>query len=189
MWGTKTATIRHAPNVLPRIEAIHGALGTASEFKVYSGLGHTIDEKVWGDLQRFFGTYLLTSTGIQITGTDSNITSEVKIGDMVEFTVHTMVNDNAPVQYRFFTRAGYGELSWGGNQWEMVQDFSSVNSVSVTFDQPGTYFLACHVVHAGDTWKFGDPQTGIAVEVSEPSGTGIQITGASSTISDEYSAR
>jgi len=123
-----------------------------------------------------------TLTGIQITGASSNITTEVQAGNNVQFTVNAIVMDGAPVEYRFFTRAGYGEPDWGGNKWTIVQPYSPNNTVMHTFDVPGTYFLVGHIIYPGETWTFGDPQSGIVVEVSDPSGTGIQITGTSSNI-------
>jgi hypothetical protein len=106
-------------------------------------------------------------TGIQITGTSSNIMMNVVAGDTVEFTVNTVVMEKqAPaVEYRFFVRAGYGEPDWGGNKWTIVQPYSPNNTVTHTFDVPGIYFLAGHVIHPGDTWVFGYPQSGIVVEV------------------------
>ena len=86
-------------------------------------------------------------------------------GDTVEFTVNTVVMDNAAVEYRFFVRAGYGEPDWGGNKWTIVQPYSANNTVAHTFDTPGIYFLAGHVIYPGDTWVFGYPQSGIVVEV------------------------
>jgi hypothetical protein len=123
-------------------------------------------------------------TGIQIIGSESNIVTNVMTGDMVMFRVHalTMQKQVPGVHFRFFTRAGYGEPDWGGNKWTLVQDFSPADSVFVTFDQAGTYFLAGHAERAGEPWAFGDPQTGIVVEVSDPLGTGIQIIGSSSNI-------
>jgi len=120
--------------------------------------------------------------GIQITGTSSNIMTNVHTNNTVQFTVHVAPMPGANRQYRFFTRAGYGQPDWGGNKWTLVQDFSPANSVSVTFDEPGIYFLVGHVERFGETWEFGDPQTGIAVEVSDPLGTGIQIIGTSTNI-------
>jgi hypothetical protein len=123
-------------------------------------------------------------TGIQITGTSSNIMTNVMPGETVEFTVHTMVMEKQapPVDYRFFVRAGYGEADWGGNKWQVVQPYSPNNTVTYTFDVPGIYFLVGHVIYPGETWGFGDPQSGIVVEVSDPLGTGIQIIGSESNI-------
>ena len=107
-------------------------------------------------------------TGIQITGSTSNIMTNVQVGDTVMFTVNAIANASAgTINYRFFTRAGYGitDPAWGGNTWQLVQDFSAMNSVSVLFDTAGTYFLAGHAERAGEAWAFGDPQTGIVVEV------------------------
>ena len=105
-------------------------------------------------------------TGIQITGSTSNITANVQAGDTVMFTVTAIAMDGVgPINYRFFTRAGYGEANWGGNTWTLVQDFGTSNSVSVPFNTAGIYFLACHAEQAGEAWAFGDPQTGIVVEV------------------------
>ena len=104
-------------------------------------------------------------TGIQISGTSSNMISNVMAGDTVEFTVNAIDMDSGPLEYRFFMRAGYGEPDWGGNKWTIVQPYSPNNTVTYTFDTPGTYFLAGHVIHPGDTWAFGYPQSGIVVEV------------------------
>jgi hypothetical protein len=108
---------------------------------------------------------LFRGIGIQITGTSSNIVKNVLAGDAVEFAVHTYVRDNAPVEYRFFVRGGYGEPDWGGNKWQIVQPYSPNNTVTHTFDVPGIYFLVGHVIYPGDTWVFGYPQSGIVVEV------------------------
>jgi hypothetical protein len=91
----------------------------------------------------------------------------VQVGDTVQFTVVAVAEGGETIQYRFFTRAGYGiiEPSWGGNRWTIQQDWSTANSVSVSFDAPGIYFLAAHAERAGEPWAFGDPQTGIVVEV------------------------
>jgi hypothetical protein len=104
-------------------------------------------------------------TGIQITGTSSNITMNVMAGDTVEFTVDAIDMNSGPMEFRFFVRAGYGEENWGGNKWSIVQPYSANNTVMHTFDVPGIYFLAGHVIHPGDTWAFGWPQSGIVVEV------------------------
>jgi hypothetical protein len=106
-----------------------------------------------------------SGTGIQITGTTTNITAPVQTGDTVEFTVNAIDMGSGPHEYRFFVRAGYGEPDWGGNKWTIVQAYSANNRVAYTFDVPGIYFLAGHVIHPGDTWVFGYPQSGIVVEV------------------------
>ena len=49
--------------------------------------------------------------------------------------------------------------------WTLIQDFSTTNSVPVLFDEAGIYFLASHAERAGEAWAFGDPQTGIVIEV------------------------
>jgi hypothetical protein len=94
-------------------------------------------------------------TGIQIIGTSSNIMTNVQMGDTVQLTVN----------YRFFTRAGYGEPDWGGYKWTIVQDYSPANTVEILFDTPGIYFLVGHIEYPDKTWAFGDPQSGIVVEV------------------------
>jgi hypothetical protein len=104
-------------------------------------------------------------TGIQITGAASDITAAIQAGDAVNFTIYAVVMDGGEVHYRFFTRAGYGEPDWGGNKWQIVQPYSPDNTVRHTFDMPGIYFLAGHAEYPGETWEFGDPQTGIVVEV------------------------
>ncbi len=104
-------------------------------------------------------------TGIQITGTSSNIMTKVMAGDTVQFTVNAVVMGGAEVNYRFFTRVGYGQPDWGGNKWQIVQPYSPNNTVSLLFDTPGVYFLVGHVEYPGETWEFGDPQSGIVVEV------------------------
>ena len=44
--------------------------------------------------------------------------------------------------------------------------------------------MAIHSERQGYLWKAGDPQGGFSVEVSDPSGTGIQITGITSNLVD-----
>jgi hypothetical protein len=85
---------------------------------------------------------------------------------MVQFAVNAIVQGGADINYRFFSRAGYGQPDWGGNKWTIVQGYSLANSVMVTFDEPGIYFLVGHIEYPGETWAFGDPQSGIVVEVS-----------------------
>ena len=104
-------------------------------------------------------------TGIQIIGTSSDITSNITVGDTVQFTVDAIVMDDAPVNYQFFLRAGYGEPEWGGNKWAIVQEYSESNTVSILSDTPGIYFLIGQIEYPGETWEFGDPQAGIPVEV------------------------
>jgi hypothetical protein len=111
------------------------------------------------------GTFSEEYTGIQITGSESNIMTTVQAGDTVQFTVYTIAHGEVDIHYRFFTRAGYGEPDWGGNKWTIVQDWSASNTVSVPFNVAGIYFLACHAERAGESWAFGDPQTGIVLEV------------------------
>ena len=41
-------------------------------------------------------------------------------------------------------------LRWPGVLSVPEQDYSPANSVEVTFDEPGIYFLAGHVIHPGD---------------------------------------
>jgi len=107
-------------------------------------------------------------TGIQIIGISSNITSNVMAGETVEFTVHTVVMEKqAPqVEYQFFVRAGYGAPDWGGNKWQVVQGWSTTNSVNIPFDTAGKYFVAVHCETQGNSWERGDPQGGFSVEVS-----------------------
>lgn len=108
-----------------------------------------------------------TPTGIQIIGTSTNLVTGVQVGETVQFTVNALAGVGETIHYQFFTRAGYGldRATWGGNSWIMVQDWSAVNTVSVVFATPGIYFLAAHLERAGEVWAFGDPQTGIVVEV------------------------
>lgn len=108
---------------------------------------------------------MAVETGIQITGIETNLDATVEVGDTVQLTIHTIVQGGAEVHYQFFLRAGYGEPEWGGNRWTVVQDYSPANSVEVTFDEPGTYFLVGHVEYPGETWSAGDPQSGLVVEV------------------------
>ena len=87
-------------------------------------------------------------------------------GDTVMFRIHSIAHASVEMMhFRFFTRAGYGEPDWGGNKWKLVQDFGPTDSVFVTFNEEGIYFLVGHVEQAGEPWGFGDPQTGIVVEV------------------------
>jgi hypothetical protein len=105
-------------------------------------------------------------TAIQISGSESNIMTNVMAGDTVMFRIHAIAHASVEMMhFRFFTRAGYGEPDWGGNKWTIVQDFGPADSVFVTFNEAGIYFLAGHVERAGEPWAFGDPQTGIVVEV------------------------
>jgi hypothetical protein len=106
-------------------------------------------------------------TGVQITGTATNIVSNLRAGDTVQFTVQALGNESVgTITYQFFTRAGYGLENWGNNTWTVVQDWSTVNTVSVPLNEAGLYFIAAHVERAGEPWDLGDPQTGIVVEVS-----------------------
>jgi hypothetical protein len=106
-------------------------------------------------------------TGIQIIGMTTTIVSNVKEGDTVQFTVEALADASVgTVTYQFFTRAGYGLENWGGNTWTVVQEWSAANTVSVPFNEAGIYFLAVHAERAAEPWAFGDPQTGIVVEVS-----------------------
>ena len=92
--------------------------------------------------------------------------TNVTAGDTVMFRTHAIAHASVGMMhFRFFTRAGYGEQGWGGNNWTLVQDFGFTDSVFVTFNEPGIYFLASHAERAGEPWAFGDPQTGIVVEV------------------------
>jgi hypothetical protein len=107
-------------------------------------------------------------TNIQITGTSSSIVNNVRAGETVQFTMHSIVQGEAEVHYRFFIRAGYGEPGWGGNRWMVVQDYSPADSVVVTFDIPGIYFLIGQIEYPGGRWEFGDPQSGMPIEVRPP---------------------
>ena len=84
----------------------------------------------------------------------------------MQFSVDA-VAEGGTAHYEFFLRAGYGldTETWGGNSWQRIQPFSAGNTVTHTFNKPGVYFLACHAERAGEDWSFGDPQTGIVVEV------------------------
>lgn len=108
-------------------------------------------------------------TGIQITGLSSDISDNVIAGDTVTFTATALTSPGmGPLNYRFFTRKGYEMIAdavnpWGGSRWVNQQDWSSTNSVSITFDEPGVYFMAAHFSE-DTTWSAG-PQTGMVVEV------------------------
>ncbi len=106
-------------------------------------------------------------TGIQTTGTTSDITTKVMAGDSVVFTINAsdVGGVGTPLEYEFWTRAGYGEQDWGGNSWERIQAYGAANTVTHTFATPGIYVLSGHIIFQGETWEFGWPQTGIIVEV------------------------
>lgn len=112
-------------------------------------------------------------TGIQITGISTDILSNLSVGDSLQFTINALAEGGATIYYQFFTRAGYGlgtdtvPPNWGGNSWTIVQDWSTTNSVSITFNTPGVYFVAGHLENTPGNWAFGDPQAGIVVEVQE----------------------
>ena len=111
------------------------------------------------------GTPRLTGTGIQITGFSSNVTDLVQVGDTVHLEVNAIFEIGETIQYQFFTRAGYGLPDWGGNTWTIVQDWSADNAADIIFHTAGIYFVVVHCERAGESWEFGDPQTGFAVEV------------------------
>jgi hypothetical protein len=46
-----------------------------------------------------------------------------------------------------------------------VQEYSESKTVSVLFDTAGIYFLIGQIEYPGETWDFGDSQTGIPVKV------------------------
>lgn len=111
-------------------------------------------------------------TGIQITGLSSNIMEGVTAGDTVTFTVNALTATGmGPLNYRFFTRKGYESIAdaanpWGGNKWQLQQNWSTMNTASITFAEPGFYFMAVHFSE-DTTWSAaaGGPQTGMVVEV------------------------
>ena len=69
------------------------------------------------------------------------------------------------MQYRFYSRAGYGQEDWGGNRWQIVQDWGAENEVEYMFFTPGNYYMVGHVVPEGESWEFGDAQGGFNVIV------------------------
>jgi len=104
-------------------------------------------------------------TGIQLTGISTNLVSKVEVGDTLVFTANEVSQGPGTVHYQFFRRAGYGQPGWGGNSWQVMQNWSTSNLVSISFNTSGNYFVAVHCEYAGNSWAAGDPQGGIAVEV------------------------
>ena len=60
-------------------------------------------------------------TGIQITEISTNIVDTVMVGATLHFEATTVAQGPGTVHYQFFIRAGYGQPSWGGNKWTVVQ--------------------------------------------------------------------
>ena len=66
---------------------------------------------------------------------------------------------------KFMPTGTYGIEDWGGFKWSLKQNWSTTNTASITFDTPGRFFVSAHLSET-DEWAFGDPQTGLAVEVA-----------------------
>jgi hypothetical protein len=134
----------------------------------YFLVGHVVPEGgTWefGDSQGGFN--IVCGGDIQITGVTTELTSSPAPSQTFRFTLNATGPKGVPLNYRFYSRAGYGldPETWGGNKWKLVQDWSSNNSVDYTFPASGIYYLVGHVTAEGESWEFGDAQGGFNVIV------------------------
>lgn len=132
-------------------------------------VGHMVPEgEAWqfGDAQGGFN--VVTSGGIQIMAVTSDLVAVPAIGQTFRFTVNAVGPEGVTLHYRFYYKDGYGSSAWKTNTWQVVQEWSPVNWVDYSFADAGNYYLVCHVVPGGESWRAGDPQGGFNVNVIEP---------------------
>ncbi|MFZ7110717.1 MAG: Ig-like domain-containing protein [Desulfatiglandales bacterium] len=72
--GDLDANYTNCPECFERSEEIYESVNASSTFKLYTDMGHWINEEAWSDLESFFGDFSPDPTGIWVTlsGTVSN---------------------------------------------------------------------------------------------------------------------
>lgn len=86
---------------------------------------------------------------IQINSLSMNATKALTAGDSVTFTVEALRNGGETLYYRFDLIPNYGTAQYDPyNNYETIQNYSTVNTCTHTFNQAGNYII---VVYASPT--------------------------------------
>ena len=86
---------------------------------------------------------------IRFTSLSTDATDTIQVNQTVTFTATATHPTGGTIFYRFNLVPDYGTDSYDPfTNWEMLQDFSTANSCSTTFTQPGSYVV---VVYASET--------------------------------------
>jgi alpha-tubulin suppressor-like RCC1 family protein len=105
------------------------------------------------------------SSEIQIKGVSSNLVSNPQPDETFRVSISAAGPEDATLTYRFLYKAGYGTPEWDSNEWEVLQDWNSIDWVDTSFAATGNYYVVGHAVAIGNTWETGDPQGGFNVVV------------------------
>lgn len=116
-----------------------------------------------GDPQGGFN--IAVSGNAQITRVASTLDATAQPGEIFQVTADAVGQAGTTLNYRFYYRAGYGTPAWYTNQWQLLQNWSSANSVGIAFSSPGNYYVVSHAAAAGESWETGDPQGGFSISV------------------------
>lgn len=123
------------------------------------------------------------SDHVKIADFNSSATPSLKAGESVNFSLNASTPGNNQVYYKFYSCANYGTDSYPTSTWETMQEYSTANTCSHAFLNPGNYIVVARAV----TDPLNEPAalpiigTNVAVGASESSSVSYKIVDTGQT--------
>lgn len=106
------------------------------------------------------------SSQINISGFDSSASPSLAAGESVNFSLNAATPGNDQIYYKFYTCGNYGTSSYSTSAWETIQEYSTANSCSHVFSNPGNYIVVARAVTDPQNEPAALPIIGTNVTVS-----------------------
>ena len=105
-----------------------------------------------------------SSEDIQFTRLTTDISGAPEVGDAITFTA---AGTGTGTYYKFWCRAGYGTSAYNTNQWVVMQEYSTNNTCTHTFDNSDNYVVIVHATKDPTDIPSPVPMIGMNVEVED----------------------
>lgn len=105
---------------------------------------------------------------VNISGYTTTATPDTVTGSPVNISVNASTPDSSAISYKFFYCGNYGSSTYDTIAWNTVQEYSSANSCSYTFSDPGNYIVVTRAVTDPRNEPDALPIVGSIVTVNSP---------------------
>ena len=83
---------------------------------------------------------------VNVTGVATDVRGRPTVGEDVVVTVQASSACRDDLYYEFYYRANYGTADYETSPWVKVQSYSTSNTATYSFDEPGSYIAVVRVV-------------------------------------------
>ncbi|WP_198013777.1 Lcl C-terminal domain-containing protein [Desulforegula conservatrix] len=120
---------------------------------------------------------------VNIADFNSSATPSLKAGESVNFFLNASTPDNSQIYYKFYSCGNYGTYSYPTSTWEIMQEYSTANTCSHAFSNPGNYVVVARAVTdpANEPAALPIIGTNVAVGASESSSVNYKIVDTGQT--------